>query len=150
MMNRPYKRACDTPLARDPPFLVKKLTVNGTIGNIQGIMKAAKPPNSPAIKIPQSDCCLVSLASTCCAGASVARLSSVSLAVPSSKMRSSGISTSVSSSVSIAPSVNSTSSNETRLSCCAKDELYKVNMKICRITKYLNNECITYFDNSLK
>lgn len=37
-------------------FLVKKLTVSGTIGKIQGMMKAAKPPNSPAIKIPHRDC----------------------------------------------------------------------------------------------
>ena len=38
-----------------PDFLVKKDTVRGTIGKIQGIRKAANPPIRPAIKIPHRD-----------------------------------------------------------------------------------------------
>src|SRR5690348_17202255 len=54
-MLRPYIKALTT-----PPFpgelFVKKLTVMGNMGKIQGISTAAKPPNSPAIKIANSDC----------------------------------------------------------------------------------------------
>src|SRR5690606_23704817 len=56
IMNKPYNSAWDIPLLLDPPFLVKKLTVSGTIGNIQGIKNAAKPPSNPAKKIAHSVC----------------------------------------------------------------------------------------------
>src|SRR5690606_16764335 len=93
MIKSPYKSACDIPFAREPPFLVKKLTVSGTIGKMQGIMKAANPPSNPAMKIPQRDCPPSALASTDCTGESIAGLAAVSLPdVPSSKIRSSGIS----------------------------------------------------------
>src|SRR5690606_12017795 len=36
-------------------FFVKKLTVKGSIGKIQGIINAAKPPKKPAIKIAHKD-----------------------------------------------------------------------------------------------
>src|SRR5690606_38790600 len=75
MINNPYTSACDIAFALEPPFLVKKLTVSGTMGNIQGMIKAAKPPSKPAIKMPQRDCFSVPLASACWTGASVASLS---------------------------------------------------------------------------
>src|SRR5690606_16461092 len=150
MMNSPYRSACDTPLAREPPFLVKKLTVSGTIGKMQGIMKAAKPPSSPAMKMPQRDCLPSALASTDTLLAVPSSASSP--AVPSSKTRSSGTSSrvSLSPSASTKLSVNSTSSNEIKLSCCANDELYKESVKICSTIRYLNNERIAYLDKSLK
>ena len=55
MINNPYSKALLIPLALDPDCFVKKLTVNGNIGKIQGINNAIKPPTKPAMKIPQSD-----------------------------------------------------------------------------------------------
>src|SRR5690606_10615729 len=52
---KPYMKAWETAFDREPAFLVKKPTVNGTIGKIQGIKNAAKPPNNPAINIPHKE-----------------------------------------------------------------------------------------------
>ena len=45
--------ALETPpfLLAFPPFLVKKLTVKGIIGNTQGVKRANKPPRNPKPKI---------------------------------------------------------------------------------------------------
>ena len=49
--------AFDTPpfSLESPPFLVKKLTVNGIIGNTQGVSNASNPPKKPNPKILQSE-----------------------------------------------------------------------------------------------
>ena len=44
--------ALKTPLCLLCPFLVKKETVNGIMGNTQGVSRAMKPPISPNKKIP--------------------------------------------------------------------------------------------------
>src|SRR5690606_31488769 len=142
--------ACDTALAREPPFVVKELTVSGTIGKMQGIMTAAKPPSSPAMKMRQRDCVPSPPASTDTLLA--APSSPASPAVPPSQTRSSGTSSrvSLSPSASTKLSVNSTSSSEIKLSCCANEELYKESVKISSTIRYLNNERIAYLDKSLK
>src|SRR5690606_27429554 len=55
MIKTPYNSACVTPCARLADFLVKKLTVRGTIGKMQGMKKAKNPPMTPAINIPHKD-----------------------------------------------------------------------------------------------
>ena len=52
-MKKPYKIALDTPpfSVPSPPFLVKKLTVKGIIGNTQGVKSANNPPRNPNPKI---------------------------------------------------------------------------------------------------
>ena len=58
-MLAPYIIAFAIPLPFSDDPLVKKLTVMGSIGNIQGISKAANPPNKPAIKMAHNDGVLV-------------------------------------------------------------------------------------------
>src|SRR5690606_14022246 len=118
-----------------------------TMGNMQGMMKAAKPPSSPAMKMPQSDCdssCCA--ASTPCMGAPAASLPVASAsAVPSPNVRSSGTSKSVSPSeeaspVSDVPSVNSISSNGTNVSAsCAvnKNGIIKANQMSNLLTLFI-------------
>ncbi|GAA4506141.1 hypothetical protein GCM10023172_35020 [Hymenobacter ginsengisoli] len=48
MMLAPYTSALRMPRARVPERLVKKLTVMGSSGKMQGIITAAKPPSRPA------------------------------------------------------------------------------------------------------
>src|SRR5690606_40549208 len=55
MIKTPYNSACVTPCARLADFLVKKLTVRGTIGKMQGMKNAKNPPMTPAINIPHKD-----------------------------------------------------------------------------------------------
>ena len=50
-MNRPYSTALEIPFFFVAAFLVKKETVNGTIGKTQGVMKATSPPRNPSRKI---------------------------------------------------------------------------------------------------
>ena len=49
----PYKMALNMPPFSlvFPSFLVKKLTVNGIIGNTQGVSSASNPPKNPNPKI---------------------------------------------------------------------------------------------------
>ena len=56
-MKNPYKIALDTPFFSLglPPFLVKKLTVSGIIGNTHGVSSANNPPKNPSPKIFQSE-----------------------------------------------------------------------------------------------
>src|SRR5690606_36502925 len=51
IIDNPYIIACITALPLVCALLVKKLTVKGSIGKMQGISNAAKPPIKPAIKI---------------------------------------------------------------------------------------------------
>ena len=48
MMPNPYNEALKIPSAFDLDCLVKKLTVNGIIGKIHGMISAAKPPKKPS------------------------------------------------------------------------------------------------------
>ncbi|MND81662.1 hypothetical protein D3C80_734660 [compost metagenome] len=61
MIANPNMIALRIPAAREGLRLVKKLTVNGIIGNIQGINKATKPNKKPSMKIPQVDADLISV-----------------------------------------------------------------------------------------
>ncbi|MNQ80158.1 hypothetical protein D3C85_951240 [compost metagenome] len=56
MIKKPYSAARPKAFPFSDP-LVKKLTVNGSMGKMQGISRAAKPPTKPAIKIPQRVFC---------------------------------------------------------------------------------------------
>ena len=48
MMPNPYNEALKIPSAFVLDCLVKKLTVSGIIGKIQGMSSAAKPPKNPS------------------------------------------------------------------------------------------------------
>ncbi len=50
MIKKPYSAALPKAFPFSAP-LVKKLTVRGSIGKMQGISKAAKPPTNPEMKI---------------------------------------------------------------------------------------------------
>ena len=54
-MDRPYMSECIIPDAREPAFFVKKLTVKGNSGYIQGISTAVNPPISPVKNIAHKD-----------------------------------------------------------------------------------------------
>lgn len=124
-IKRPYKKAWLTALLLEPDFLVKKLTVKGTIGKIQGMKKAAKPPNKPAINIPHKDCFssaadVVNTSDLICVLSTFAFIAELSTS--SEKTKSSGTSTNPEVST-LSDSVNSTSSNDINESCVlAKDE----------------------------
>src|SRR3982750_2802146 len=62
----PYSSELNIPFAREPAFLVKKLTVKGNKGYIQGINTAVNPPNKPSINISQSDFCFSAGADVLC------------------------------------------------------------------------------------
>lgn len=55
IIDTPYINAFDIAPLREAELFVKKLTVNGSIGNMQGISKAAKPPRKLPINIVQRD-----------------------------------------------------------------------------------------------
>src|SRR5690606_12567565 len=115
MIKTPYNSACVTPCARLADFLVKKLTVRGTIGKMQGMKKAKNPPMTPAINIPHKD--LLSswgLLSTSPVIDSVPAVSMSGAASPAEKTKSSGTSTQAL--LSTEPSSNVTSSNEIKVS----------------------------------
>lgn len=79
-MKKPYNAARLKAFPFSDP-LVKKLTVRGNIGKMQGINKAAKPPTKPAIKIPHKVLCSSFGGATACltvAGAAAAILATVS------------------------------------------------------------------------
>ena len=51
-MNNPYKIELKSPFLESPELLVKNETVNGIIGNTQGVNNAIKPPRNPSKKMP--------------------------------------------------------------------------------------------------
>ena len=59
-IKNPYNMALEIPLSFSF-FLVKKLTVNGIIGNTQGVKRAKNPPKIPNKKILNNELSLFSI-----------------------------------------------------------------------------------------
>src|SRR5690606_15836388 len=105
-MDKPYNKAVPIALLLLSLPFVKKLTVKGNIGKIQGIKSAANPPIKPAIKIAHKE--LLANDSSSSKGASLTDSPSMSMLSEevnstSSKDKSSGSSS---------PEENSTSSKD--------------------------------------
>src|SRR5690606_24615499 len=158
MIKTPYNSACVTPCARLADFLVKKLTVRGTIGKMQGMKNAKNPPMTPAINIPHKD--LLSSRGFRSTSQVIAYVLAVSMSeAPSPSEKTKPSRTATQALLSTVPSSNVTSSNEIKVSTSCvypspipRHRHAKINLKTTfiwlRILSYTQHCCRQRFYNT--